>query len=374
MIYSKRFTNTTITLQGTRWCPHFEKATRSLIAGYSVLVTHFQHVAEAAPGQATAEVKGRAQFVAQKLQDFRVLRLIFLMQDILKVTSTLSLRFQTDGNTCLDTQDALDTACIRLTELSQGPGENYQQFLYAVDNNSYQGVELTHCDQMQQNYQHMAAICETVRDYVSAKLDSRADITMPMLKTARVPDTRDWPATREQLPGYGNDQLHVLVDHFRPLLHRLNVDEDLIMAEWTQVKANLGNRLLRHPRPNPVPRVNDLFLTHGQRLPNFLKIAKIILCLPMSSAICERGFSCVSRIKSHWRSSLTTQQLNNLLIVSIEGPSLDDYNSEIALHRWWTHGQRQRHPQFAQAELNHDDDEGNEERLLQFLLENQNWV
>ena len=182
----------------------------------------------------------------------------------------------------------------------------------------------------------MAAICETVRE--TAKLDSRADITMPMLKAAIVLDTRDWPTTREQLPGYGNDQLHVLVDHFRPWLHRLNVGEDLIMAESTHVKANLRNRLFRYPRTNPLPRVNDLFLTHGQRLPNLLKIVEIILCLPMSSAICERGFSCASRIKSTWRSSLTTHQLNNLLIVSIEGPSLDYYNAEIALHRWWTHG------------------------------------
>ena len=50
-------------LSGTRWLPHFAKASEALMAGYKVLLTHFQHVAEAGPKDASAEVRGRAVFV-----------------------------------------------------------------------------------------------------------------------------------------------------------------------------------------------------------------------------------------------------------------------------------------------------------------------
>ena len=100
------------------------------------------------PWPSHSRSEGRVWFVAQKLQDFRVMHFIFLLQDILKVTSTLILIFQIDGNTYPDTQDALDTEWIMLNELSPGHGDNYQQLFDTVDNNSYRGIELTHYGQM----------------------------------------------------------------------------------------------------------------------------------------------------------------------------------------------------------------------------------
>jgi hypothetical protein len=93
-------------LQGTRWLPHVCKASTALVGSYAVIVTHFQHVGEAGPRDATAEVRGRARYVSQKLTDFKVLRFLFFMQDILEVVATLSLSFQKDGLTCVDFLDA----------------------------------------------------------------------------------------------------------------------------------------------------------------------------------------------------------------------------------------------------------------------------
>jgi hypothetical protein len=43
----------------------------------------------------------------------------------------------------------------------------------------------------------------------------------------------------------------------------------------------------------------------------------------------ERGFSAVKRIKSDRRSNLRTETMNHLLLASIEGPALEDYNAEL---------------------------------------------
>ena len=73
-----------------------------------------------------------AEFVSQKLRDYKVLRMIFFMQDILKITSILSLLFQKENSTCSDAVNAIETACFQLIELRQGPGQNLQEFMMAI--------------------------------------------------------------------------------------------------------------------------------------------------------------------------------------------------------------------------------------------------
>ena len=74
-------------LQGTRWIPHMNKSTKTLPRIFPVLVAHFEHVGEAGPGQATAEVRGRGRFPTTKLRDFRVLRFMFFFRDVLDILS-----------------------------------------------------------------------------------------------------------------------------------------------------------------------------------------------------------------------------------------------------------------------------------------------
>ncbi|XP_052813311.1 uncharacterized protein LOC128240640 [Mya arenaria] len=89
-------------LQGTRWLPHVMKASDALMKGYSAIRTHFEHVSQAGPNQATDAVKGRAKHLATKLQDWRVLRFMAFLQDLLQVVAQLSLTFQTSYITAVD--------------------------------------------------------------------------------------------------------------------------------------------------------------------------------------------------------------------------------------------------------------------------------
>ena len=55
-------------------------------------------------------------------------------------------------------------------------------------------------------------------------------------------------------------------------------------------------------------------------------VAEIRLVLPMSSSCCKRGFSCMKRVKSDWRSRLANDTLNSLMQFSMHGPPHDKYN------------------------------------------------
>ena len=92
-----------------------------------------------------------------------------------------------------------------------------------------------------------------------------------------------------------------------------------------------------------------LFPVHGghqERSAHILMLHDVVLALPVSSAVCERGFSCLSRIKTDWRSSLKVEMMDKLMLVSLEGPTIQDFNAEGPMDLWWGSAQRSRKPEF----------------------------
>ena len=89
-----------------------------------------------------------------------------------------------------------------------------------------------------------------------------------------------------------------------------------------------------------------MFNNYHDRFPNALMLVEILMILPLATACCERGFSIMGKIKSDWRSCLTVDILDCLMRVSIEGPSVADFNPHPALQSWWNSGPRARRPYF----------------------------
>jgi len=358
-------------LQGTRWVPHVQNALKALTRCYSVLVAHFEHVSQARPGETTPAVKGRATFVINKLKDFRTLRFVFFLQDLLGVIARLSLNLQKAQLTCVDYLDYLEAANLELTELRLLPGQSYTGFTDEIRQGQgvYKGVTLSHYDaDVEYNY---ANVCDLVIQKIGSKLKDPNNTTTAIVKAARVFDTREWPNNRDDLATFGNAQIQLLADHFSDILVRNGCELAALAREWTLTKAHFGHRIINQPRPGR-PVINTLFLLNDDRFENILKVVNVVLCLPMSSSICERGFSTLKRIKTDWRSRLTTDMMNHLLSIAIEGPSLDDYVAERAVQLWWRGGQRQRRPMFEAPQQAHGHDDEEEDQLLQFMLNDQN--
>ena len=57
-----------------------------------------------------------------------------------------------------------------------------------------------------------------------------------------------------------------------------------------------------------------------EEYPEFATLANIALAIPVSSVPCERGFSLQNHIKTSQRSRLTGRNVDNLMLLSMEGP------------------------------------------------------
>ena len=68
--------------------------------------------------------------------------------------------------------------------------------------------------------------------------------------------------------------------------------------------------------------------------PNFVKLARVCLTLPISTADCERAFSTMQRIKTRLRSEMNNTTLNHCMRISIKGPKLQDFDFDSAVRTW----------------------------------------
>ncbi|KAF0498865.1 zinc finger protein [Gigaspora margarita] len=63
-------------------------------------------------------------------------------------------------------------------------------------------------------------------------------------------------------------------------------------------------------------------------------LASLLLTLPLSNAYVERVFSYQNNIKTKLRNRMSLKTLNDLLIISLNGPSLNLFDFEKAYDYW----------------------------------------
>ncbi|KAJ8866326.1 hypothetical protein PR048_032169 [Dryococelus australis] len=69
-------------------------------------------------------------------------------------------------------------------------------------------------------------------------------------------------------------------------------------------------------------------------VPNLANLAAVVLSIPVSTAECESGFSAAKQIKTCLRNRMNRNTLNNLMILSLEGPDPIDFDFEKCADIW----------------------------------------
>ena len=80
--------------------------------------------------------------------------------------------------------------------------------------------------------------------------------------------------------------------------------------------------------------VSLLTTDYSDRFPNLLMLAEICLVLPVQTACCERGNSCLARIMTD------VVTLEALIHISMIGCGFQEYDTARAVQRWLTSGER----------------------------------
>ena len=333
-------------LSGTRWMDHFRKALECLLRDHSSMLAHCEHCVT--DKSSSPEMLGRAKQVNTTLTTWPSLLSMFPLRDVFEELSILSLVFQANSTTLSIVMQALETACLNLVAMRELPAKHLAGFLEAVgEGDQYKGHTLK-----RRNDAALATFLQQKRhliDLMLKYLDQRfKDFqSRPVLAAAQILNIREWPDTVEDLATFGNESLTYLSQHFRTLLTANNCEVDQLQHEWQQVKVFTRRQAVSNPTQHPHAIWKKVLTSEIDGSENIGHIIEMIMVLPLSTAVVERGFSAMSRIKSDWRANLHTATLRKLMLIAMEGVAASEFKADGAVRRWWRSADRGgRRPDF----------------------------
>lgn len=218
--------------------------------------------------------------------------------------------------------------------------------------NQYEGVSLKPCDDHSLNKSKDHLI-----DLLSKTMENRfGDVNQGILRAMRITNFQYWPEA-DRNADFGDADVQELITHFVPVLLRSGVKVGEVLDQWTVLKSRLyqDSSVLQNIS---WPEVNRQL---SQDCPDILHLVDLILCIPASTADCERGFSAMKHVKSDWRASLRSQTLSDLLTVQLSSASIADFDPASAINLWHVGGIRSRRPAFMEQRRDESDDESSDD-------------
>ncbi|MCO5553189.1 hypothetical protein L7F22_006710 [Adiantum nelumboides] len=293
------------------------------------------------------------------LSTFECIYALHFLADILQKVTDLSLRFQKDyvdvttihgivTSTILCIKDEyLDERAIDLNAAQRGIGgylimpdygskNGYMHALRASlkgdlffgqsITRDVEGVDLHKALDFQ--FKYAKKLCECLeKRFVDNSILHAIKILVPA----------QHPMHERLLKEYGNDECDKIasfygdakkVGHvsFAPI-----IDGDAFKVEFRKFKRQAG---IDYSLMSLIEAASLLVnnATWKDVFPNISKVSQIALVQCCRSAICERGFSARTKIKTKWRNRLEIESLNALMTIAIEGK--DDLDLSNAMELW----------------------------------------
>ena len=144
-------------------------------------------------------------------------------------------------------------------------------------------------------------------------------------------DFKNWP-DEENHKDFGCEEISVLVRHFDLFLNDNQLNGHQVTLEWELLKVKVYTKdwssCLKSITWQEINRRYDLDLS------NLLPLVDLVLTLPSTSADCERGFSAMKQIKTEHRASLLPSALDDLMMVYINSPTIEDFDPQLSINEW----------------------------------------
>ena len=237
---------------------------------------------------------------------------MFFMCDILHCLSQLSLTFQTDDLTVGEALEKYEETCLQITDLvGDGTGIWQSKVMAALITTPgiYDGLELNNVNATASTTETRMRVKEDICSSILRHLDDRLkDLSQDsILAQFKALDPSTWPnldhhdfSSKKSFIESGKQNVITLHKHYISI----NVSVESLLSEFVGYKTyalsrrNIGLRTL----------FSDIVRTPNtiSKFPGLATLMELYLIMPISTACCERGFSCMKRIKNDWRASLKT--------------------------------------------------------------------
>ena len=303
-----------------RWLSH-DNAIKALIRTFpSILVSLDREASE--KGEATAH--GLLSF----MKCYKFVATTYLLSDVLPHISRLSRIFQKENVDLTLIQPCLQTTIDAIKDYKDNTGPNLRK-LDNVLATELKDFHITASDAQKEEFK--SSIQRKYIGTLITGLENRfPDITE--LSAFSIFDPSKIPSSQEEFAVYGTDKLeHIVATYGNG--PNADVDGGECESEWECLKL-LMRSTYSHFTMRQMVKLLSTDSSLRDMFPQLSKLASISALIPVSTAECERAFSAMNRIKTDLRNRLKTSTLDCLMRISIEGPSVQEFDFERAANIW----------------------------------------
>ncbi|KAM5205697.1 zinc finger protein 862 isoform 2-T2 [Hipposideros larvatus] len=305
-------------LNAVRWVASKRRTLNALIVSWPALARHLQSVVEAG-----GQTGHRAEGMLKLMKSFHFLKFCHFLLDFLSVYRPLSEVCQREIVPITEVNSALGRAFVALETLRHQAGPKEEEFNAGFRDGQLHGIFLDRMEMAEQRFlADRDRMILTGVEYLQQRFDTAR---APQLKNMAVFDTVAWPGGIE-LASFGNDEILALARYFELSLPP-GYSEEALLEEWLGLKA-IAKSL-------PFSMLCKSTLAQCCRFPLLSRLVAVVVCVPVSTSCCERGFSAMNRIRTEERTKLSNEVLNMLMMTAVNGVAVTEYDPQPAIQHWY---------------------------------------
>ncbi|XP_045215333.2 zinc finger protein 862-like [Mercenaria mercenaria] len=312
----------------TRWLS-FEGSVDALVTNYPSLISVFLE-----------ENSGKALSLYKPITTYKFLYVAHFLCDVLKPLAILSKMYQKKDLQYSEVSPLLTSPISMLEDLRDSKsGERLQGFLkvapaeptldsdglftFEFEGHTIRDSEKQRTESVNVCDQFVDRMVKSLNDRFSdnadgAILTSMSNMFNPLLKAT----------------GLSND-LETISDYLGSVGIEGSKSELSAFVQFARATHDSGNRSVTDTHS-----CANLAIKNKSVFPASAEVAERFLALPVSTADCERGFSKQNLIKTSLRSKICEDNLENLMILSVDGPEISKFDYKRAFNLWGSKKQR----------------------------------
>ena len=260
-----------------------------------------------------------------------------LFADVLPPIGKLSRIMQSSTLDFSVLQAVIDSCIKSITAQKDTPGKYMAEIDTLIEQLEEAGHHVQVTDHVRDSFES-----QVKKPYLELLEKNLRDRTVEVVSAFHIFDPKQLPEDEYELYQYGLSDLDCLLEHYTS--SPLELDSTDVCGEWKEFKIFMSTST--EVKNGSIKDLAKFLLSTPERRLLFPALSKLLirgLVLPIATADCERGFSAMNRIKTVPRNRLKTSTLEQLMYISIEGPTADKFDFDKAADKWGGLHQRRIH-------------------------------
>ena len=292
-----------------RWLS-YDAAIKAIISTFPALVASLER-------EATERSEPAAVGLVKFVKTHYFVGCCYLLNKVLPHISRLSLIFQQEDIDLTQIKPALESTLASIEEVRTF---QFEEVYSTVENVLQISVSESEKQQFRKRVQYK--FIDAVIDQINDRLPDCDELSaFSLLDPQKLPPCSGSEEINEAFQQWGNNHL-VILEGTYGVGDNPDISKEALRSEWVSLKHMISSTY-RNTTMRSMLKLLVSNSTLQTMYPQFTKLACIALVIPVSTAECERSFSAMKRIKTDSRNRLLTENLNHLMRISIEGPSID---------------------------------------------------